>query len=211
MDGEMNIKGYVDQAEVDAKLGGNDNRAFIAKVAKGMQENPGKCPDLDVGVKTMAEAKKKVNQLNKQRYKMGSEYLKMVFVLAGKDDSDFRVFAMKCEPVKKKSGKKNDKKNSGPAPVEGNGKKPKAQKQDIHEAPGQTKNLTDMKEQMLKSIESMPVQMLPMVLAQYQGMLTAKQQALAAPDIKEEAAAKIKEEIQVFEEIIAAIKKKMGQ
>jgi hypothetical protein len=63
---------------------------------------------------------------------------------------------------------------------------------------------------MLKSIESMPPQMLPMVLAQYQGMLTAKQQALAAPGITEDAAAKTKEEIQALEEIIEAIKKKIG-
>lgn len=202
----MSIKGYVDPAEVDAKLGGSDNRVFIVNVANGMRENPGKCPDLDVCVKTKAEAQKKVNQLNKQRYKMSPEYLKMIFVLAGKDDSDFKVFARECEPAKKKSGKKN----GGPATAAGNSGKTtkKAQKTEQAAAP---ESIAATKNDMIKAIEHIPAQMLPIALAQYQGKVTEKQEELAKPGITEEAAGKVKEEIQILQEVIEAIRKKIGQ
>lgn len=51
MDGEMSIKGYVDSAEVETKLGGSDNKVFLEKVAKGMRENPGNIQTLTSGLR----------------------------------------------------------------------------------------------------------------------------------------------------------------
>lgn len=39
---------------------------------------------------------------------MGSEYAKITFVVTGKDDSDFKIYAKVCEPVKKKKAKKKN-------------------------------------------------------------------------------------------------------
>lgn len=59
MDGEMSIKGYVDSAEVDAKLGGSDNKAFIEKVARGMKENPVNVPTLTLGLRPLPRRKRR--------------------------------------------------------------------------------------------------------------------------------------------------------
>ena len=127
------------------------------------------------------------------------------------------------EPVVKNKGTGKGKKDKK-AKAQDNQVKDDKQKNDnlhgqtVEGAGGQWQSVSNgagsfagMKEQMLKTIEKVPVQMLPIALAQNQGVLAEKQQQLAAPGTTEDVAGKTKEDIQVLEEVIAAIRKRMGQ
>jgi len=205
MEGEMSIKGYVDSAEVDAKLGGNDDKAFVAKVFKGMKENTGKCPDLDIAVKTFAEAQKKVDKLNRLRYKMGSEYLKIAFVLTGKNDNDFNVYAKECEPAKKKNGKKKNESAS---------KKSRKQQASAPMIPEQVVATAEAADKALMQVVNsgmLPPEVMSQMLTKNQEAAARMQQELGAQGTTEERKASLNKQIKDKQEIIDAIKKKLGQ
>ncbi len=119
-----------------------------------------------------------------------------------KENEQLSVFVKPRRPAKKAlpTVKKEAKNNA-------NKTEQKPEKHPVHGAP---QTIPELKAAMLKSIEILPAQMLPNALAQQQGTLAEKQQKLTEPGLTEEAAGRLKEEIQMFQEVIEAIKKRMG-
>jgi predicted ATP-binding protein involved in virulence len=219
---EVKVEGLV-----DAESGGinQEHKAALDEAVQLLKNNPGKKVKLGLQGQTKEEQKPVLKRLRatlKQLIKADSSY-SAVKLSVQKSGELLNVYLKERHEVKKKAEKK-DKKKDKKAKTQDNTVKDDKQKNDnlhaqtVEGAAGQWQPVSNgagsfagMKDEMLKSIENMPVQMLPMPLAQYQGILAEKQRQLAAPGTTEDVAGKTKEDIQVLEEVIAAINKRMGQ
>jgi hypothetical protein len=222
----MGIKRLVEKEEMDAiKAKSGNGSGLVSEVIDKLKGNPGK--SLEVDSADLGKLKNKIKYIKNLGTNEDVNHLNILVVKDEKDGKVTNVYVEWLDKVpetvvkNKGSGKgKKDKK----AKAQDNPVKDDKQKNDnphahtVEGAGGKWQTVSNgagifagMKEQMMKSIENMPVQMLSMPLAQYQGILAEKQQQLSAPGTTEDAAGKTKEDIQVLEEVIAAIRKKMGQ
>ena len=182
----------------------SQNRQLIDEILKNLKENKGKAVEIITTANSKPEVTRDVNLIRTLMRKMdqASELGNVGFVINDIGNNKFRVFAYISDNARKKGAGKAKKgaKTHAPAhPAEG--AQPERQAMSVEE----------MKNQMLQTVNSMPVQSLPMFLPQYQAFLEQKQKQLSAPDITETAAGRLKEEIQMTREIIEVINKKLGK
>ena len=197
--GELKFKGVVEASEM--LVLDSQYKQLVDDIMKNLKDNKGKAVEITETANSKDEVKKDVNKLRTQiRRSFGkdSEYGQIGFVIKDAGNNQFRVFACMSDKAKKKGAGKAKK------------SAPKAQKAGAQPGQGQAKSMEEMKNEMLQTINNMPPEALSMVMAQYQTIAAAKQQELAVPDIKEADSARLKEEIQMMQEVIEAVKKKMG-
>ncbi len=230
---DMFIDGPADLSEVYAK--NSQYKPFLDGVLKGIKEGGTGGLKLRFLAPDPGQLKKKLNTLRSQCNYLGGEYAKIVFMINNNDglpakdaagNNQFRVYAVLSDKAVKPAGGKNKRKTNSAGPAGGSqtvdgqvtkgnvrkkrnqpavepGKQPEGQKEWSDEA---QKNL-------LQCINNgnMDAANMSNLMAQQQEGIVVFQTKLNDPATKEEDKAYINKQIQWAQEIIEAIKKRMGQ
>jgi len=195
------------EADKDAEA-----KQFIKQVYAQLKAKKGKGLKLDIEAKTREEAANTVKKINGLIGHFGSSYKRMVVKLELAGDAGFEVSAELKPKSPAGKGKKIAAKGGNKASaIKSAAAAPAAAAPESQPAvQWLTKSIEERKNALLKAIESTPREAMPMVLDKNQEYLLAQQNKLAAAGIKEEEAARLKEEIKMTQEVIEFIKKKMG-
>jgi len=203
---EMKVKGIFNKSEIFGVT--SKYKVLFDEVVSTLKVDQSKVVEIDTGAQSNEEIVKKVQLLRAQRRSVGSDsdYANLKFVTQENENMQLRAFALWDDKAKKNKSQRKNRKQA-----KTNNGAQAAQNTDVQSEQPKPESITQTKEQMLKSVERIPVQMLPIALAQYQGMVMTNQQQLGAQGVTDEARAKLNEEAQALQEVIDAIRKKMGQ
>ena len=218
---DFEITGFVSASEFGAmKILDPRCRELWEKIIQGLKDKPEALPVIGQPLKTKAEARKKSRFLMSQKRLMGSAYNGYGIGISGNEETGYRLIGVTVKPKKvviKGKGKRAEKREKGVEKRDGNGQTADMQDAQIAE---QQKAMLDLAHKgTLDGITNgaIPASALQMLLKQHEGVVAKLQQKLAsqsasqlAPGLKEAEAAEARGELKKAQEIVEAIKKRLG-